>query len=148
MYSGLLFPAIVARGIAGSTTLPRERGVTVRTGLQIGLLGVALITAPLAAQQHQHSDTMPGANKQQMSMSDCAMMGSMMSMMGQRGGMQIMPMMRYAPSNVRKHKGLLNLTPDQASRIEAMIGEEMGHHGMDGMGTTDNPMMKQMQASH
>ncbi len=120
-----------------------------RTGLQIGLLAVALIAAPLAAQQHQHSDTMPGTGKQQMGMSDCAMMGSMMSMMGQGGGMEMMAMttmMRYVPSNVLKNKALLKLTPDQVSRIEAMTGGEMGKHGMDGMRTTDNPMMKQMQA--
>ncbi len=127
-----------------------------RTGLQSGLLAVALIAAPLAAQQHQHSDTMSGAGKQQMGMSDCAMMGSMMSMMGQGGGMEMMmgqgggmemmTTMRFAPSNVLKNKGLLKLSPDQVSRIEAMTGGGMGKHGMDGMGTTDNPVMKQMQA--
>lgn len=138
-------PAIVARGMAGPT-ISNKRGVTVRTGLQIGLLAVALIAAPLAAQQHQHSDTMPGAGKQQMGMSDCVMMGGMMSMLGQGGGMEMMTMMRYVPSNVLKNKALLNLTPDQVSRIEAMTGGRMGKHGMDGMGTTDNPMMKQMQA--
>jgi hypothetical protein len=118
----------------------------VRTGLQIGLLAVALIAAPAAAQAHQHSDTMAGAGKQQMGMSDCAMMGSMMSMMGQSGGMEMMTMMRYVPSNALKNKALLNLTPDQVSRIDAMTGEGMGKHVMDGMGTTDNPMMTQMQA--
>ena len=126
-----------------------------RTGLPIGLLAAALIAAPLAAQQHQHSDTMPAAGKQQMGMNDCAMMGSMMSMMGQGGGMEMkmgqgggmemMTTMRYAPSNVLKHKGLLKLSPDQVSRIEAMTSEGMGKHSMDGMGMTDNPMMKQMQ---
>ncbi|MEP6574632.1 MAG: hypothetical protein ABJD11_18165 [Gemmatimonadota bacterium] len=139
-------PAIVARGMAGSTISKKKRGVTVRAGLSIGLLAVALIAAPLAGQQHQHSDTLPGAGKQQMGMSDCAMMGSMMSMMGQGGGMEMMTTMRYAPSNVLKNKGLLKLSPDQVSRIEAMTGGGMGKHGMDGMGTTDNPMMKQMQA--
>jgi hypothetical protein len=112
----------------------------------MGLLAVALIAAPAAAQAHQHSDTMAGAGKQQMGMSDCAMMGSMMSMMGQSGGMEMMTMMRYVPSNALKNKALLNLTPDQVSRIDAMTGEGMGKHVMDGMGTTDNPMMTQMQA--
>ncbi|MEO5814951.1 MAG: hypothetical protein ABIT20_06695 [Gemmatimonadaceae bacterium] len=147
-------PAIVARRIAEST-ISKKRGVTVRTGLQFGLLAIALIAAPLAAQQHQHSDTMPAAGKQQMGMRDCAMMGSMMSMMGQGGGMsmmgqgggmEMMTTMRYAPSNVLKNKGLLKLSPDQVSRIEATTDGGMGKPGMDGMGTTDNPMMKQMQA--
>jgi hypothetical protein len=133
------------------------RGVTVRTGLQIGLLAAALSAAPLGAQQHQHSDNMPVAGKPQMGMSGCAMMGSMTSMMGQGGGtsmmgqgggMEMMTTMRYAPSNVLKHKALLKLTPDQVSRIEAMTGGAMEKHGMAGMGTTDNPMMKQMQTWH
>ncbi len=128
-----------------------------RTGLQIGLLAVALSAAPVAAQQHQHSDAMPVAGKPQMGMSDCAMMGSMMammgqgggmSMMGQGGGMEMMTTMRYAPSNVLKNKALLKLTPDQVYRIEAMTGGAMGKHSMAGMGTTDNPMMKQMQTRH
>jgi Spy/CpxP family protein refolding chaperone len=116
-----------------------------RTGLRIGLLAVALIAPPLAAQQHKHSDAMPGAGKPPMGMSDCSMMGSMMSMMEQGGGMEMMTMMRYVPSNVLKNKTLLKLTPDQLSRIEAMTGGAMGTPGMQGMGTTDNPMMKQMQ---
>jgi hypothetical protein len=168
-------------GIAKST-ISKKRGVTVRTGLPIGLLVAALVAAPLAAQEHKNRDTLPGADKQPMGMNDCAMMGSMMSTMGQGsmmptmgqggmmstmeqggmmstmgqggmmstmgqgGGMGMMTTMRYAPSNVLKHKGSLKLSPDQVSRIEAMGGGGMGKQGMDGMGTTDNSMMKQMQA--
>ncbi|MEO7359171.1 MAG: hypothetical protein ABI120_02495 [Gemmatimonadaceae bacterium] len=134
-----------------------------RTGLSIGLWTVALIATPLAAQQHQHTETLPAAAKQQMGMNDCAMMSNMMSMMGQGGGMsmmgqgsgksmmgqpvgmEMMTTMRYAPSNVLKHKGLLKLSPDQLSRIEAMTGGGMGMHGMDGMGMAG---MEQMQARH
>jgi hypothetical protein len=138
-------PAIVARGAAGST-MDRERGVTVRSSIPFGLLAAALIVAPLAAQEHQHGGAMPGAGKQKPGMSECAMMGSMMSMMEQGGGMEMMTMMRYAPPGVLKNKASLNLTPDQVSRIEAMTGGGMGTHGTAGMGTTDNPMMKAMQA--
>ena len=139
------------------------------TRLQIGLVAATLLAAPLAAQQHQHSDTLPAAGKQQMGMNDCAMMSSMMSMMGQGGGMsmmgqgsgmsmmgqsggmsmmgqpggmEMMTTMRYAPSHVLKNKGLLKLSPDQTSRIEAMTGGGMGMHGM---GMAGNSMMEQMQ---
>jgi Spy/CpxP family protein refolding chaperone len=157
----------------------------VKTRLPIGLLAVALVAAPLSAQQHQHSDTLPGAGKQQMGTADCTMMGSMMSMMeqgsmmpmmgkgggmemkmgqggatemtmgqggamemkmGQGGAMEMMTTMRYAPPYVLKNKGLLKLSPDQVSRIETIGGGGMGKRGMDAMGTSDNSMMKQMQA--
>ncbi len=72
--------------------------------------------------------------------------GSEMSMKGQPEGMEMMTTLRYAPSNVLKNKGLLKLSPDQLSRIEAMTGGAMGMHGMDGMGMAGNPMMEQMQA--
>lgn len=143
------------------------------TRLQIGLVAATLLATPLAAQQHQHSDTLPAAGNQQMGMNDCAMMSSMMSMMGQGGGMsmmgqgrgmsmmgqssgmsmkgqpggmEMMTTLRYAPSNVLKNKGLLKLSPDQLSRIEAMTGGAMGMHGTDGMGMAGNPMTEQMQA--
>ena len=65
-----------------------------------------------------------------------------MSMMGQPGGMEMMTTMRYAPSHVLKNKGLLKLSPDQLSRIEAMTAGGMGMHGM---GMAGNSMMEQMQ---
>jgi hypothetical protein len=118
----------------------------VRTELQCGLLAAALIAAPLAAQQHQHAEAMPGASQQQMNMNECTMMDRMMPMLGQGGGMEMRTMMRYVPSSVLKSKAALHLTPDQVSRIEAMTGGGMGMQGMAGMGATDNPMMKPMQA--
>jgi len=110
-------------------------------------MALALITAPMAAQQHQHqSDSSKSVTNTPMGMTGGSMMGGVRG----DGGMEMMTAMRYMPANVLKNKEALKLTADQVSRIEALKPGGMGSPGMAGMSMNEMPkqdmsMMKEMQ---
>lgn len=125
-------------------------------GIRLGLVALALIAAPVTAQQHQHQGDSTGKAMAPMGMAGGSMMGNMMQMMG--GGMEMMQAMRFLPGNVLMNRDTLKLTAGQVSRIEAlgrgapgMAGMSMKDTSMKGksiqdMPMKDMPMMKQMQA--
>ncbi|HMU60991.1 MAG TPA: hypothetical protein PKA66_04350 [Gemmatimonadales bacterium] len=120
-------------------------------GIRLGLVALALIAAPVTAQQHQHQGDSAGKATTPMGMAGCSMMGNMMQMMG--GGMEMMQAMRFLPGYVLQMRDTLQLTANQVSRIEAlgkdapgMAGMSMKDTTMKGMSMKDMPMMKQMQA--
>ena len=146
--------------------------MTKRIGLSLVVLAVA--SAPLAAQQHQHADTTKVASgKMAMGASSMnGMMGNMMSTMGNMMGMmgnmmgmmgnmmnmmgdgemdmmEVMEAKAFLPGNVLQHKETLKLTADQVSRIEALGGGAMGMAGMTRkeMPAMGMPMMEKMQTN-
>jgi len=118
----------------------------VRDKIKLGVVALALIVAPVAAQQHQHQGDSAGKAMAPTGMGGGPMMGNMMQMMG--GGMEIMEAMQFLPGNVLQMRDTLKLTANQVSRIEALSKDTPGMAGMSmkGMSMKDMPMMKQMQA--
>lgn len=121
-----------------------------KTSIGFGLMALALVAAPVAAQQDQHQGDSGKSAPTQMGMTGGSMMGGMMGGMMGDGGMGMMKAMRYMPANVLKNKEALKLTADQVSRIEALKPGGMGSPGMAGMSMNEMPkqdmsMMKEMQ---
>jgi len=126
--------------------------------LGLGFVTLALVTGPVASQQHQHEPMATDA--QETAMSRCkgmAMMHDMMEMMGgemregMTGEMAMMRSMRLTPANVLKHKEALALNADQVSRIEALstgMTHGMMNRRLDNAAMEDMPMMAEMQKQH
>ena len=115
-------------------------------GFTVGAVALTFIAVPLASQQHQHESDRAPTGAQQTDMSGCSMMDNMGQMMGDNGGMVMMPAMNFVPENVLRHKGALTLTPEQVSRIEALSGGTMGSHDMPGMAMKGMPTMQEMRS--
>jgi len=101
-----------------------------RTILILTLAG-GLVTAGLAAQEHEHRHAGPDSARAMMGAREGRSMSGMMAMMANMqtmpGGALMMRAMRFTPQRVRAHAEALGLSADQTAALDRLIERQSGN---------------------